>query len=226
VDRRPRGPDATLPATLSFIDALEKLANGAKFNVAVFELNANSHGMRRGAGQRPWRSRPSSGNGPDRRGGVGQCPPAGRAERQTVGNQGLLFLDPAARLASSRPAMSRKLFAPPLPAAAGRVAGWRGVKDDLDVTATRSEDGKTLVLSAVNPTDHPVAADVVLTGYAPTKDPGAGNRTVGTIDRPQHGRPSPTAVASQEREWSHGRQGWPGPVTRFPPRSVTFIRWE
>src|SRR5205807_8852028 len=40
-------PDATLAGAFSLADALEKLADGAKFKVAVFELNANNHSMKR-----------------------------------------------------------------------------------------------------------------------------------------------------------------------------------
>ena len=51
------GPSATLKALPTYIDALGKLADGAKHKVVVFEYNAGNHAMRRALGERPGHER-------------------------------------------------------------------------------------------------------------------------------------------------------------------------
>lgn len=42
---------------------------------------------------------------------------------------------------------------------------------DLSVTATRSQDARTVVLNVVNPSAHPVTATISLTGFGSLKSP-------------------------------------------------------
>ena len=86
-------PDATLAGTLSLIDALEKIADGARFKVAVFELNAGNHSMKRAL------ANALAIQAIERDGRIAVVASANAlqpdGQNDNGWNQGLLFLDPA-----------------------------------------------------------------------------------------------------------------------------------
>ncbi len=154
-------PDSSLGATFTFIDALEKLAGGAKFRVVVFEFNAGNHSQKRGL------ANALAMNAIQRDGRIpvscsANClQPDG--QNDNAWDQGLLFLNPAQvwlqppgwvlRMASHHYA--------PLDLRT-EVLG----SDTLDACARRSQDGKMLVLQAVNLSDSPTDARLFLKGFA------------------------------------------------------------
>jgi alpha-L-arabinofuranosidase len=99
-----------------------------------------------------------------------------------------------------------------------------GVKDTLDVNATLSKDGQTLVLKAVNPSDKAVPAEIHLAGYAPEKQMARVAELSGPLDA-RNTAAQPKAIVPQERAWQHGLKDGKASYN-FPPRSVTIIKWE
>jgi hypothetical protein len=213
-------PASTLPGAFSLIDALEKIGDGARFKVAVFELNAQSHGVRRAlanalaiqAIERDGRiALVASANGlqPD-------------GQNDNGWNQGLLFLNPS-KVWLQPPGYVTQLFSrsyqPRL--VESRVTG---AENALDVTVKRSEDGKKLVLQAVNPTDRPVPAEIRLSGYQPGRDEARVTELSGDLAA-RNTAVQPKAIVPQDRRWTHGLKDGKASYS-FPPRSVTVIEWE
>jgi alpha-N-arabinofuranosidase len=99
-----------------------------------------------------------------------------------------------------------------------------GAGDALDVSATLSRDGRTLVLQAVNPTDRAVPAEVRLSGYAPGKTEARVTELSGELEA-TNSAARPGAVVPRDRQWSHGLKDGRASYS-FPPRSVTVITWE
>jgi hypothetical protein len=155
------GVSPSTAALPTYADALEKIALGAKFKVVVFELNAGNPRQRRALGNAQ---------------AIGLVIRDGRFPVVTSANclqpdgqndngwdQGLLFLNPT-QVWLQPPGfvtrmMSRNYQQRALEA---RVAGAGA---NLDVTATCSEDGQTLVLQVVNPNDSPRGARIEFDGY-------------------------------------------------------------
>jgi hypothetical protein len=212
-------PDATLPATFSFIDALEKLADGAKFKVAVFELNANSHGMRRAL------ANALAIQAIERDGRIAVVASANAlqpdGQNDNGWDQGLLFLNPS-QVWLQPPGYVTQLFSRHYQpqAVPCRLTGT----DAIDVTVKLSKDGKTLVLHVVNPTDRAVPAEIALSGYAPTKKEARVVELAGPLTA-TNTAVRPKAVVPQERRWEHDQKGGKA-VYEFPPHSVTVITWE
>jgi hypothetical protein len=213
-------PASTLPGALSFIDALEKVADGARFKVAVFELNGQNHGVRRAL------ANALAVQAIERDGRIAVVSSANAlqpdGQNDNGWNQGLLFLNPAQVWLQPPGYVTQLLsrrYQPRL--VESHVTGADGA---LDVTAKLSEDGKKLVLQAVNPTDRAVSAEVRLSGYAPVKDQARVTELSGELAA-RNSADRPRAVVPQERKWSHGLKD--GKATcSFPPRSVTVIEWE
>jgi alpha-L-arabinofuranosidase len=102
--------------------------------------------------------------------------------------------------------------------------GLTGAETKLDVSAKRSEDGKALVLQAVNPTGEPVTAQLRLAGFIARRPaaqvttlsgPLAGNNTAG----------QPANILPQHCQWQHGLKDGKSRYT-FAPYSVSVLRFE
>ncbi len=213
-------PNSTLAGALSLIDALEKIAGGARFKVTVFELNANNHTMRRAlanalaiqAIERDGRiAIVSSANGlqPD-------------GQNDNGWNQGLLFLNPS-KTWLQPPGYVTQMFSRHYQP---RFVECRvtGAKDTLDVNAKLSQDGKSLLLQAVNPTDQPVPAEIVLSGFAPKTNEAQVTELSGTLAAANMAK-HPNAIVPHEHHWKHGVKDGHASYT-FPPRSITMVKWE
>jgi alpha-L-arabinofuranosidase len=213
-------PSSTLAGALSLIDALEKIADGARFKVAVFELNANNHGVRRAlanalaiqAIERDGRIAVVT--------SANALQPDGRNDNGW--DQGLLFLN-AAQVWLQPPGYVTQLYSRHYQPRLARCT-VTGVGDALDVNAKLSPDGKTLVLQAVNPTDRPVPAEIRLSGHAPRKNEARVTELSGELAA-TNSVGQPRAVVPKDRQWSHGLQNG-GTSYTFPPHSVTVISWE
>jgi alpha-L-arabinofuranosidase len=212
--------NATLDGMFSFADALAKLADGAKHKVAVFEYNAGNHAQKRAlanalathAIERDGRlSIVTSANGlqPD-------------GQNDNGWDQGLLFLNPSQVWLQPPGYVTQMLSESYLPQLVFcRTTGAQGT---VDANAKRSEDGKTLVVSVVNPGDRPVAAEIRLAGFVPKKSTAEVRELAAPLDA-MNTADKPNAVVPKTDSWNHGLKA--GTTRRaFPPHSLTVLRFE
>ncbi len=157
------GPRPTFGGTFTFIDALDKIADGAKHRVAIFEFNAGNHSQRRAL------ANAAAINAVERDGRLpiatsANClQPDGQNDNEW--DQGLLFLNNS-RIWLQPPGyvtqMISRNYEPLL--VKSEVAGSG---ENLDVTAKRSEDGKRLALQVVNFSDQPITTRLNISGFKP-----------------------------------------------------------
>lgn len=154
-------PDNTFDAMFTFIDALEKIANGARFRVVVFEFNSGNHTQRRAL------ANALAINAIQRDGRIPVALSANclqpDGQNDNAWDQGLLFLNPS-QVWLQPPGwvthmVSRHYQPVALPAT---VSGT----DALDVSAKRSEDGSILVLQVVNSGDTVTSARIATPGFS------------------------------------------------------------
>ena len=213
-------PDSTLAGTFSFIDALERIADGAHFKVAVFELNSGNHSQRRAL------ANALAINAIARDGRIpvvaaANClQPDGQNDNDW--NQGLLFLNPS-QVWLQPPGYVTQMVAsnyqPKVVACESADAG-----DRLDLLATISDDGQTLVLQAINPTDRYVTSQIELTGFVPRQATARGLELSGPLAA-TNTAVQPVAIVPQQRQWKHSLGTRPTTYT-FPPTSITMLRLE
>jgi Alpha-L-arabinofuranosidase C-terminal domain/Alpha-L-arabinofuranosidase 1 domain len=213
-------PSSTLSGAFSLIDALEKIGDGARFKVAVFELNANNHGVRRAL------ANALAIQAIERDGRIAVVASANalqpNGQNDNGWDQGLLFLNPS-QVWLQPPGYVTQLYSRHYQPRLARCT-VTGAGDALDVSATLSQDSTTLVLQAVNPTDRPVPAEIRLSGYIPGKTDA---RVIELSGEPEatNSAVRPAAVVPRGRRWSHGLSDGKASYT-FPPHSVTMITWE
>jgi hypothetical protein len=157
-------PDSSLESMFSYIDAMDKIAAGAKHRVLVFELNANNHAQKRAlanalalnAIQRDGRLPITcSANG---------LQPDGQNDNDW--DQGLLFLNPS-QVWLQPPGYVTKMYSENFQPIEVRSSVGDSDKD-LDVSAQLSQDGKKLVLEAVNLAENVAPTSILIRGYSPT----------------------------------------------------------
>ncbi len=214
-------PDASLEGMLSFTDALGRLANGARHKVVVFELNAGNHSQKRALAN-------ALATGAIER--DGRIPMVASAnclqpdgQNDNDWNQGLLFLDPST-VWLQPPGYVTQMLARNLQVEVVKAA----VEDQgqpLDVTATRSEDGKTLVLQVVNPESKPVTLPVRLNGFKPSKSTAVVEELAGPLDA-ANTRQNPKAIVPRKSEWEHEAKEGTTAAYTFSPFSFTLLRFE
>jgi hypothetical protein len=212
--------DSTLPGAFSFIDALEKIARGAKFKVVIFELNAGNHRMRRAlANALTIQAVERDGRIPIVTSANGLQPDG---QNDNAWNQGLLFLNPSQVWLQSPGYVTQMFSRNYLPKSV--PCHVSGADDRLDVNAKRSEDGRTLIVQAVNPSDQAVPAEIHLVGFVPGKKAAQVTELSGPLTA-KNTAARPRAVVPQDRQWQHGLKD--GRATcSFAPRSITIIKWE
>jgi DUF1680 family protein len=213
-------PDSTLAATRSYIDALDKIADGAQHRVVVFELNANNHSQRRAlANAIAIHVLARDGRLP-----IVTSANCLQADGQNDNgwNQGLLFYNPS-QVWLQPPGYVTQIYARnylPLVVEA-KVHGGRS---KLDVIATRSDDGRRLVLRAVNPGDKAEIAQIHLTGFEPKQQEAHVAELAGPLNTVNTAT-QPEAIVPQLRAWRHAIKDGSVQYT-FPPYSITVIRLE
>lgn len=211
--------DSVGPSTLT--QALRKLCPDAKFKVAVFELNANNHGVKRmlasakllGEYQRMSDDVPivTSANclQPD-------------GQNDNGWNQGLLFLNPSKVWAQPPYYLTQMLANNYLPQVV--ATDVQSPDDALSATATRSEDGRILQLQVVNVSDKAETAALDLGSYRPTGPKAAVTELSGGFEDVNTAE-QPTQVAPKKLQWIHmasdGRREYV-----FPAYSFTIIRFQ
>lgn len=206
-------PDAALTGTFSFIDALARIADGARHKVVVLEFNAGNHSLRRAL------ANALAINAIERDGRIpfalsANClQPDGQNDNGW--NQGLLFLNPSAVWLQPPGHVTRMFSRHFQPILTGcRVIDPAG---NLDATAKRSADGTRLVLQVVNSAAHPVPATLAFAGFNPAT--ATALTLTGPLDaantaaRPDHCRPTEHAFSLTAPSHHH----------TFPPHSVTVL---
>jgi len=211
-------PDTTFTSMFTFVDALERLVPEAPFKVAVFEFNSGNHTHRRGL------ANALAINAIQR---DGRIPVAASAnclqpdgQNDNGWDQGLLFLNPCKVWLQSPGYVTRMVSGHYQPLSLRtEVEGT----NELDVAASRSEDGLRLVIQAVNSASEPMETCLVLREVGWT----AGNATVETLsgqldavntqDHP--GKVAPVTV-NERCELKNGEMRH-----TFPPHSFTVIEF-
>jgi hypothetical protein len=212
-------PSASLKALPSYIDALDKLADGARHKAVVFELNAGNPRQRRALGNAM---------------AIGTLARDARLPMVLSANclqpdgqndngwdQGLLFLNP-----------SKVWLQPPGYVTQMIARSYRPLvvpvkvdnADDLDVTAMRSQDGKSVVLRVVNLSAAAPSTQIQLDGFVPSNSEAKVVELAAPLDAVNIA--SDTAnVSPTERTWQHGLLKGPASYI-FPPHSFTVISIE
>lgn len=209
-------PDSSLESMFSYIDALDKIAGGAKHKVLVFELNANNHAQRRAL------ANALALNAIQRAGRLpitcsANClQPDGQNDNGW--DQGLLFLNPSQVWLQPPGYVTQMISRNHQPL----VVESKSPAHDLDVSATKSEDGKTLVLQVVNAGEKPLTLPLKISGFTPAKPVAQVLTLEGPLDA-SNTASSPEAVKPAASEWRHGLENG-GTTVTFPGHSFTVIR--
>lgn len=211
-------PTSSLEGALSYLDALENLADGARFKVVVFELNANNHSQRRALANALAIQRIEH---------DGRIPVVASAnclqpdgQNDNGWDQGLLFFNPEKVWLQPPGYVTRMISIHHQPLSI-RV---ESSSQALDVVAKRSEDGKTLVIQVVNPGATPEIADFDLRNFTPSQTTAHVEELVGPLDAANTAARMDRLVPKQS-SWEHGTSnGVPRRV--FPPHSFTVITFR
>jgi hypothetical protein len=214
------GPRPDWGGTISFMDALGRIADGAKHRVVVFEFNAGNHSQRRAlANAMAIQAIERDGRIPIAT-SANCLQPDGQNDNDW--NQGLLFLNPS-RVWLQPPGYVTQMFSRNYLAQVVRCQ-VTAAGDALDVSAKRSADGRTLVLQVVNPTDKPVPAQIHLDGFVPRKPVAQVTELAGPLAA-RNTAEQPNTIVPQSRPWPHGLKEGSAGYT-FPPCSVNVLRFE
>ncbi|MGC9942046.1 MAG: family 16 glycoside hydrolase [Verrucomicrobiota bacterium] len=209
--------DPNLAAMFSYDDALGQIANGAKYKVVVFELNAENHTEGRALGNA------LTINAAERDGRLpivtsANClQPDGQNDNSW--DQGLLFLNQS-NVWLQPPGYVTQLFSEHYQP----VEVWSEVTDsneNLDVTAERSQDGSQLVIKVVNPGDDLVTAFILLDQYSPRQPFATVEELAGPLDVVNSAK-SPGRIRPTKKQWitrfENGKSEY-----GFPPHSITLM---
>ncbi|HEY3269385.1 MAG TPA: family 16 glycoside hydrolase [Armatimonadota bacterium] len=217
---RPMAFNEELDGMFSYVDALSRIADGARHKVVVFEYNAQNHAVNRAlANAIATHAIERDGRIPMVTSANGLQPDG---QNDNGWDQGLLFLNPWRVWLQPPGYAARMLSRAYLPLLVR--CDMAGAAGQLDVVARRSMSGRALGLEAVNPGDDPVPVEIRLSGYVPRKPWARVTVLAGPLDAVNTAA-NPGAIVPKEREWTHGLKDG---VTRytFPPRSFTVIRFE
>jgi alpha-L-arabinofuranosidase len=137
-------------------------------------------------------------------------------------DQGLLFLNPE-KVWLQPPgyvtAMVSRNYQPLVIDAAVEGGGGR-----VDVTATRSEDGKTVVLRVVNLDENPRSARIHIDGFLPSKPLAVAEELVAPLQAANTAA-APERVKPGRVEWRHRMKDGEARY-QFAPHSFTMLRFE
>jgi hypothetical protein len=217
---QPAASNATLAGMFSFSDALDKMADGAKHRVVVFELNAGNHAQKRAlANAQAILALERDGRSPVVTSANGLQPDG---QNDNDWNQGLLFLNPSQVWLQPPGYVTQMLSRNYLPQLAGCEV--TGTESGLDAVATRSDNGKTLVLQVVNAMNKEAMVQIHLTGFVPKKPVAQAVELSGGFEAVNTATETNNVVPKQSA-WTHGIKD--GMTTRvFPPYSFTVLRFE
>jgi hypothetical protein len=217
---KPAAGNASLAGMFSFADALAGIADGARHKVVVFEFNAGNHAQKRAlANAQAILALERDGRIPIATSANGLQPDG---QNDNGWNQGLLFLNPSQVWLQPPGCVTQMLSHNYLPQLA--KCDVTGAEGGLDAVATRSEDGKTLVLQVVNVMNKEVLAQIHLAGFVPAKSVAQAIELSATLEAVNTAANSDKIIPKQS-QWQHGMEL--GMTTRvFPPCSFTILRFE
>ncbi len=212
-------PDSNFDGMISFATALEKLADGARYKVVVFELNAHNHSQRRAlANAIAIQTVERDGRMPIITSANGLQPDG---QNDNGWDQGLLFLNPSQvwlQPAGYITQMVSHNYEPLLvQSEAQSPGGW------LDVVAKRSENGQTLVLTVVNWGERPLRTAIRLDGFGPSHPVATVDELSGPLDAVNTAA-APKHIVPRRTEW-RPTAGNGGQLT-FAPYSFTVVRFK
>lgn len=204
----------------SYVAALDRLADGAKHSVMVFEFNSGNHAFRRALGNA------GAINAIERL--AGRVTIAASANCLQVDgqndngwDQGLLFMNPCHVWPQPPYYVTQMAARNYLPLA---IAATVENATSLDVSAKRSDDGKALVLQVVNTNDRPVTAGLDLADFVPENAAAHVEELVGELDAVNTAA-TPGRVCPTTKEWPHGIAAG-SPRYTFPAMSFTILRFD
>jgi alpha-L-arabinofuranosidase len=210
-----------LPGVRSFSEQLVKLSPGARYKVAVFEFNAGNHALKRAL------ANACAINQLERLGdriAVACSANCLQPYKQNDNdwNQGLLFLSPSQVWAQPPYYVTQMLARNFVPLAL--KTDVTGADNALDVTATKSEDGKTIVLQVVNVSHKDCSANIAFNGFVPNSasvhvTEVAGDwEEINTPEQPERIKP-----VQKESSFAAGRAS---SNYTFPANSFTVLRFH
>jgi alpha-L-arabinofuranosidase len=213
------GPRPDFGGTFSYIDALDKLAEGAKHHVVIFEYNAGNHSQRRALANATatiWVERD------------GRLPivtsanclqPDGQNDNDW--NQGLLFLNPS-QVWLQPPGYVTQMISRNYEPLVVKSEIQNSTDKNLDVCATKADDGKTLVLQVVNAGEKEANLPLKISGFIPARTAARVETLSGALNARNtasaHETIKPVIV-----EWKHRLKDGETSFT-FSPHSFTIIR--
>ena len=186
----------------------------------VFEFNAGNHEFRRALGNA------GAINAIERLGGRVTVAASANClqvdgQNDNGWNQGLLFLNPCRVWPQPPYYLTQMVARHYLPLA---IAASVENAPSLDVSANRSEDGKTLVLQVVNTSTRPVTAALELVEFSPEKPTAQVDELVADLSA-FNTATEPGKVCPTTKTWPHGI-GAGAPRYTFPAYSFTILRFE
>jgi len=212
-------PDISLAGMFSYIDALERIADGARFKVAVFELNAGNHAQKRAlANALALNAIARDGRVPIVTSANGLQPDG---QNDNGWDQGLLFFNPSQAWLQPPGYVTRmisKNYRPQL-----IRCDVEGAGNGLDVTAARSADGRMLSLQIVN-VGAAVSASIKLEHFLPASPDAVVTELAGPLEETNDAE-HPDHIQPRSMIWPHSFAG--GEMKRtLPARSFTVINFE
>jgi hypothetical protein len=220
IDTDGPGLSSSLKALSSYIDALEKIAAGAKHKVVVFEYNAGNHGMRRALANATATIRV------ERDGRIPIVTSANclQPDKQNDNgwDQGLLFLNPSKVWLQPPGFVTQMLSQNYLPQQVKCVLSEN--HDRLEAIATRSESGETLVLQVVSISNHAVPLTIQIAGFSTMDHIAKVTELSGPLDAVNTAE-NPGAIAPKHSDWKHEIKNGECRYV-FPAQSFTIIRWQ
>lgn len=213
-------PGSSLDGAISFRNALKQVAEGARFHVCIFELNANNPTQRRAlANAVAIQKLERDGGFPVVTSANGLQPDG---QNDNGWDQGLLFLNPDKVWLQPPGCITRMLsqnYEPQLVECHVTDAA-----DLLDTSAKRSDDGKTLVLQVVNLSDKPVTATLKVDGFVPQLPTAKVEELAGPLDAKNTADDS-RHIQSRSFTWNHQMQSGSADY-EFPPSSFTVLKFN
>jgi hypothetical protein len=213
-------PDSSLAGMFSYDDALAQIANGAKYKVVVFELNANNHSQRRAL------ANAMAINAIERDGRLPITTSANclqpDGQNDNGWDQGLLFLNQS-NVWLQPPGYVTQMYSDNYQP----VEVQSSVTDpnnDLDVSAECSLDGGKLVLKVVNLNSSPESATINLSGFLPV-NPMAAVQVLAASQDSVNIAQAPFGVTPVSTNWQHNYNG-SSATYLFASNSITTITFQ
>jgi alpha-L-arabinofuranosidase len=210
-----------VPGARSFIEQLGRISPGANYKVAVFELNAENHALKRAL------ANACAINQLERLGdrvAVACSANCLQPYRQNDNgwNQGLLFLSPSQVWAQPPYYVTQMVSRNYEPLCVRTEVKSPG--NSLDVTATRSEDGKTLTVQMVNTGKAALVAHLRLDGFVPRRSTAHATVLAGDWDAINTSE-QPGRIKPSESDWRYELND--GTVSRtLPAYSFTVLQFR